>query len=510
MNPSPQQRILLILGHPRAGSFTEAIARSYVAGAESAGAEVQMLLLHELQFNLNSITPQPQKQEAEPDLVQAKELILWANHLVIASPVWWGSVPALLKGFLDRVFVPGFSFYERREGDYAQLLKGRTGELLLCMDTPVAIYRLFVGAPAVRSLKTATLKLCGVAPVKVQYYTPVTHSAPSEKEAWLRDAQGRGTRAARGIATPLDKGWLRALPWIRALRLQFYPMTAFAYFTGALLAKTFGYSLNILNLLLGYALIFLMEVVAVFVNELQDFRADKLNTSYTPFNGGSRVLVNGELEPRQLAGALPKIGILITLLSAILLMRSGLPIWEPLTAIGGTLLLAVAYTAPPFRLSYRTLGEVTVGITHSLAVILCGFVFQNGPLRMSLPWIISLPLLLSILPSIILSNIPDRLADAQVGKKTLAVRLGAQSAAWVALACTWLAAGAGLWLLFSGKYGHVYNLVLLAAIPHAIWLTLELVRFLRLEEKPETIPKLMVLSLTYMMWFVLVPFGKLV
>lgn len=89
------------------------------------------------------------------------------------------------------------------------------------------------------------------------------------------------------------------------------------------------------------------------------------------------------------------------------------------------------------------------------------------------------------------------------------MRWGAQSAAWIALVCTWLAAGLGLWLLLSGKYDSVYNLVLLGIVPHALWLTKALVRFLRQQEKPETIPGLMVLSLTYMMWFVLVPFGKL-
>jgi len=70
------------------------------------------------------------------------------------------------------------------------------------------------------------------------------------------------------------------------------------------------------------------------------------------------------------------------------------------------------------------LGELNVALTHSFGVILCGYIFQGGEWNNSFPWLISLPLLLAVMPSIILSGIPDFEADKQAGKRTLVVRLG--------------------------------------------------------------------------------------
>lgn len=91
-------------------------------------------------------------------------------------------------------------------------------------------------------------------------------------------------------------------------------------------------------------------------------------------------------------------------------------------------LLALAYTVPPLKLSYRGLGEIDVAFTHSAGAIMAGYLAQGGHWADSTPWLLALPLGLAVLPSILLAGCPDRKADQAVGKHTLVVLLGPHAA----------------------------------------------------------------------------------
>lgn len=83
-----------------------------------------------------------QVQLLEPDLVQAQADITWAEHLAFVYPIWWGGIPALMKGFFDRIFLPGFAFkYREGKAFPDKLLKGKTAHLLVTMDTPPWYYK---------------------------------------------------------------------------------------------------------------------------------------------------------------------------------------------------------------------------------------------------------------------------------------------------------------------------------------------------------------------------------
>ena len=129
-------KILVILGHPRKDSYCAALADAYSRGALEAGVDVKRLSIADLYFEMNVLVPAPQSQHVEDDIRQAKELILWADHLVFVYPTWWGSVPAMLKAFLDRVLVPGFAFRELQFDAFEKLLAPRTAQLITTMDTP--------------------------------------------------------------------------------------------------------------------------------------------------------------------------------------------------------------------------------------------------------------------------------------------------------------------------------------------------------------------------------------
>ena len=180
------KRILVILGHPSSNSFCGALADSYVEAASSAGNEVRLLRLGALKFDVVLHEGFRQVQELEPDLVQAQEAIRWAEHVCFVFPIWWGGVPALLKGFLDRAFLPGFAFKYRAGAAFPdQLLKGRSAHILATMDTPPWYFRWIYRMPALHQMRKTTLEFCGIKPVKVFSFGPILGSKPSQREAWL-------------------------------------------------------------------------------------------------------------------------------------------------------------------------------------------------------------------------------------------------------------------------------------------------------------------------------------
>ena len=88
------KKVLIINGHPNPNSYNHALAQAYATGAREAGAEVQELVISDLDFQPSLSYGYQQRIELEPDLVKAQELILWADHLVWVHPVWWGGLPA--------------------------------------------------------------------------------------------------------------------------------------------------------------------------------------------------------------------------------------------------------------------------------------------------------------------------------------------------------------------------------------------------------------------------------
>ncbi|WP_137291415.1 NAD(P)H-dependent oxidoreductase [Natronorubrum halophilum] len=504
--------VLIILGHPRTDSLCGALAEAYRDGALEAGVEVRALAVADCEFDPDVRAESPADQRMEPDLREAQERIRWADHLVFVYPNWWGTMPARLKGFFDRVFTPGFAFFEYDEGEgvgHEGLLSGRTAELIVTMDMPPWVYRWIYRQPGNNAVKRATLGYAGVRTTRITNLGPVESSTPEERERWLEKA----TRLGRGLATGPESRSTRvrqtATAWLKALRLQFYPMSWVAYTIGALAAA--GSSVfSAPAYWLGFAFLFFLEAATVLSNEYVDYPSDRENGFAGPFTGGSQVLVDGELGFADL-----RRGIGVALLLAVALgvaavaVGPGSPVAAAaVMAVLG--LLALGYTIPPLELSYRTLGELDVAVTHSVGVLICGFVLLGGAATDPLPWLLSIPFLLSVLPSITLAGVPDRAADRAVGKETIAVRFGIDGAATVAMATAILASLTAIVWVASGVAGGAYGPLVLLSVPHAFGLVWLLQNRLRGRSEPARIDGLMVASLGFLVWFGVVPLLNLV
>ncbi|MGI9150124.1 MAG: prenyltransferase [Limnohabitans sp.] len=235
--------------------------------------------------------------------------------------------------------------------------------------------------------------------------------------------------------------------WVRMTRPGFLAITVVACILGISTAVACGHPIQWGLAAVTLLLAMLMHAAANVLNEYHDALngADDANQhGLFPFTGGARMIQTGEVsltDTRDLVLAL-----LLFLVPAGLWLA--VQIGGGLVVLGLTgLILGWAYSAPPLALMTRGLGEVTVGLAWLLVVVGADYV-QRGAFFF-MPWAVGLSYGLLISNILVINGFPDAQADAQVGKRTWVVRMGAQWAAvmygvlallahaWVALGVWW-------------------------------------------------------------------------
>ena len=194
------KQILLIDGHPDDDRLTSSLVSSYRRGAQQSGYQVTLITVRDLCFEPNLKYGYQQRLELEPDLLAAIDAMKACDHMVWIHPVWWGGLPALLKGFIDRIFLPSimFDYNEAKLGGmgWDGYLEGKTARIIATMDTPKILYRLLYSAPSINQPKKTTLEFCGVKPVKVTQFAPVKGSTQETRERWVKTVHELGTKGA--------------------------------------------------------------------------------------------------------------------------------------------------------------------------------------------------------------------------------------------------------------------------------------------------------------------------
>ena len=179
-------KIYLLLGHPDTETLNGALADTYEAEALKKGHEVRRQNLGAMHFDPILWKGYHTVQELEPDLKQAQENILWCDHWVIFYPIWWGSLPAIFKGFLDRTLYSGFAYkYHKTDALWDKLLKGRSAQVFTTCDAPWWWIYFQYRNSDLHTIKRATLEFCGISPVKVMRFTRVRWSDPLKRRGWI-------------------------------------------------------------------------------------------------------------------------------------------------------------------------------------------------------------------------------------------------------------------------------------------------------------------------------------
>ncbi len=193
-----KKNILIILGHPNTDSFCNAIGEAYYDGVKECDTQVTYVRLSELSFDPILHKGYTEIQQLEDDLVILQNKIQEADHIVFVYPTWWGAPPALLKGLIDRILLPGFGFRFRKDSIlWDRLLKGRSARIITTMDEPSFYYRLGFGAPGDKMMKRVILTFCGISPVHITHIDRVRFKTDSQRKKILEKVKNIALKDCR-------------------------------------------------------------------------------------------------------------------------------------------------------------------------------------------------------------------------------------------------------------------------------------------------------------------------
>ncbi|MDX6751731.1 NAD(P)H-dependent oxidoreductase [Geminicoccaceae bacterium 1502E] len=191
------RRITILQGHPdRAGDrLCHALADAYAAGALEAGHEVRRVEVARLHFPLLRSQGEFEAGLLPVDLVEAQEAIRWAEHLVLVFPLWLGTAPALLKGFLEQMLRPGFAFTYGEHGLPKKVLRGRSARIVVTMGMPAFVYRWWYCAHGLRGIRRNMLGFVGIRPIRMSLFGRVEAAGDTARRRWLERMRQLGRRA---------------------------------------------------------------------------------------------------------------------------------------------------------------------------------------------------------------------------------------------------------------------------------------------------------------------------
>ena len=181
------KRILIIDGHPdpEPQRLCHGLANAYASGAVDAGHEVRRLELHSLDFPLLRSEADFETGKPPRPIATAQADISWAEHIVIVYPLWLGSMPALLKGFLEQAIRPDFAFERATSGWPKKRLQGKTARIVVTMGMPVMIYRWIYLSHSLRSLERNILKFAGISPVRETLFGMIKEANEQTRNRWI-------------------------------------------------------------------------------------------------------------------------------------------------------------------------------------------------------------------------------------------------------------------------------------------------------------------------------------
>jgi putative NADPH-quinone reductase len=191
------KNIVIIQGHPdtRGIHFCHALADAYAEGAANARHEVRRIAVAGVDFALLRSRDEWESAAVEVGIRASQVDIAWADHLVIIYPLWLGSMPAILKGFLEQVSRPGFAISRTQTGAPKPLLTGKSARIVVTMGMPAPVYRWYFGAHSLKSLERNILAACGIHPIHASLVGSV-EGKPAHREKWLARLRELGREAA--------------------------------------------------------------------------------------------------------------------------------------------------------------------------------------------------------------------------------------------------------------------------------------------------------------------------
>lgn len=193
------KNIYILNGHPAEASLNHTLAETYADASREAGHEVRLTNIRNLEFDPDyGFGGYTNYKPLEADLEKVLEDIQWSNHVVLTTPLWWGGMPAKLKGLFDRTFLPGRTYDTRNpkwNGFPAPMLSGRTGRIFITSDTPAWYLRWIYGNPMPTQVKRQIFEFVGIKPARVTHFSAASHPKPGAVKHWTEVTKKLGAAA---------------------------------------------------------------------------------------------------------------------------------------------------------------------------------------------------------------------------------------------------------------------------------------------------------------------------
>ncbi|MFT5831742.1 MAG: NAD(P)H dehydrogenase (quinone) [Candidatus Paceibacteria bacterium] len=184
------KKIVLICGNPDADTFTGGILDHYHAAAEENGHEIKRYNLGDMDFDPILHMGYKEIQQLEPSLIELQDAIRECDHLVIAYPNWWCTMPALLKGLFDRIWLPGFAFNFNKETKKVEAhLKGKTARVYVISGSHSPFKTWWRYGDYTNEIQYGILEFAGIKS-RVTTYGPCEKVGDVCRNKWFKEVEG--------------------------------------------------------------------------------------------------------------------------------------------------------------------------------------------------------------------------------------------------------------------------------------------------------------------------------
>jgi NAD(P)H dehydrogenase (quinone) len=429
------KKILIVYSHPKEGSLNHSIKEAVIRGLKKFDVDVRVQDLYKDKFN--PLLRDREENDKDKLIIQMKKNVTWAEWLIFIAPMWWAHVPAMLKGYFDRVFTEDFSFKYNQAGMPVGLLENKKALLVATCDTPPLLLKLSGGTRGLKSVLKGILRLCGIKGSKFKLFGSALKSSKEKRGKWIRKAEKIGENIGKpeGAAVKLKR---KLVSLIKAARIRLYSFVFCSILLGAAFGASIDRDFNWFWFAIAAFIGLLAHAAVSLANEVADEDTDKINANRTMFNGGTGLLAKGLITRDAL-----NMGWIISCVTAILIASLLVFVfqfhWVLFFSLTLVLFLGLEYSLPPLRLSRIGLGEIAAFLAYGAPLMIVGLALQveksvvNQLIADYRFYLLSLPVSLSVFVTMCLTQIPDTDADKSTGKKSISVLLGPQKVLVIAV-----------------------------------------------------------------------------
>jgi NAD(P)H dehydrogenase (quinone) len=186
---------LIVYCHPNPDSFNNAIVDAFIGSLKAKGHEVVVRDLYAMEFDpvLKAADFEAIREGHTPtDIKTEQEHVKWADAFTMVYPIWWTGLPALIKGYVDRVFSYGFAYAYGEDGNIRKLLAGKKGLIINTHGTPAEIYSksgMYEGLTITSD--TGIYEFCGIEPVGHLFFGSVPQIDDAARQEMLEEVKGK-------------------------------------------------------------------------------------------------------------------------------------------------------------------------------------------------------------------------------------------------------------------------------------------------------------------------------